>query len=60
LALVGLFVWVTACTSYKQIEIGEAADHGEVWVTFADGERIVLQEVTVEGDRGTRSAQYSW
>ena len=50
LALVGLFVWVTGCTSYKQIEIGEVADHGEVRVTFADGERIVLQEVTVEGD----------
>ena len=23
LALVGLFVWITGCTSYKQIDIGE-------------------------------------
>jgi hypothetical protein len=27
MALVGLFLWVTACTSYKQIELGEVADH---------------------------------
>jgi hypothetical protein len=50
LALVGLFVWVTGCTSYKQIEPAEVADYGKVRVTFADGERLVLEEVTVEGD----------
>jgi len=50
LALVGLFLWVTACTSYKQIEIAEVADYEEVRVTLTDGERLVLSDVTVEGD----------
>ena len=50
LALVGLFVWVTACTSYKQIEVAQVADYGKVRVTFADGERIVLREVEVAED----------
>ena len=50
LALVGLFVWVTACTSYKQIQPADVADYGKVRVTFADGERVVLEDVTVEGD----------
>jgi len=40
LALVGLFVWVTACTSYKQIGIGEVADHGKVRVTLADSSSV--------------------
>ena len=50
LALVGLFLWVTACTSYKQIELAEVADYVEVRVTFSDGEQLVLRDVTVEGD----------
>jgi len=50
LALVGLFVWVTACTSYKQIGVGEVADHGTVRVTFTDGERETLHDPWVEGD----------
>ncbi|MGB5302314.1 MAG: hypothetical protein WBO43_12410 [Gemmatimonadota bacterium] len=50
LVLVGLFVWVTACTSYKQIEPAEVADYGKVRVTFSDGEQLVLSDVTVEGD----------
>jgi hypothetical protein len=50
LALVGLFVWVTACTSYKQIEIGEVADHGKVRVTTTDGQKRVLYHTIVEAD----------
>lgn len=50
LALVGLFVWVTACASYKQIEPAEVADYDEVRVTFSDGEQLVSKDVTVEGD----------
>jgi len=50
LALVGLFVWVTACTSYKQIEVGEVTHHGKVRVTLTDGERETLHDPWVEGD----------
>jgi hypothetical protein len=50
LALVGLFVWVTACTSYTQIGIGDVADHGKVRVTFTDGERETLDNPWVDGD----------
>ena len=50
LALVGLFVWVTACTSYKQIEVGEVSHHGKVRVTLTDGERETLHDPWVEGD----------
>lgn len=50
LALVGLFLWVTACTSYKQIELVEVADHGKVRVTFTDGERETLRDPWVDGD----------
>ena len=50
LALVGLFLWVTGCTSYRQIEPSEVADYGEVRVTFTDGERLVSDSVAVAGD----------
>ena len=50
LALVGLFVWGTACTSYKQIEVGEVAYHGTVRVTVSDGERKTLDRPWVEAD----------
>ena len=65
LALVGLFLWVTACASYKQIEPAQVADYDEVRVTFSDGEQLVLKDVTVEGDsiyywqKADESAQYS-
>ena len=65
LALVGLFVWVTACASYKHIEPSELADYDEVRVTFSDGEQLVLSDVTVEGDsiyywqKAEQSAHYS-
>jgi hypothetical protein len=48
LALVGLFVWVTGCTSYKQIELAEVADHGKVRVTLVDGERETILDPVVE------------
>ena len=50
LALVGLFVWVTGCTSYKQIELSEVADHGKVRVTLTDGERETVADPRVEAD----------
>ena len=50
LALVGLFVWVTACTSYRQIEIGEVADHGKIRVTTTDGQRETMHNPRVEAD----------
>jgi hypothetical protein len=48
LLLIGLFLWVTACTSYTQIEIGEVPDHGKVRVTLTDGERETLRDPWVE------------
>jgi hypothetical protein len=50
LALVGLFLWVTGCTSYKQIQLAEVADHGEVRVTTIDGERATVHDPRVEAD----------
>jgi hypothetical protein len=50
LALVGLFVWVTGCSSHTQIELGEVADHGKVRVTLIDGERETIHDPWVEGD----------
>ena len=50
LALVALFVWLTACTSYKQIEVGEVSHHGKVRVTLTDGERETLHDPWVDGD----------
>ena len=50
LALVGLFVWVTGCTSYTQIGIGDVADHGKVRVTTTDGERETIRDPELDGD----------
>jgi len=50
LALVGLFVWTVGCTSYKQIELSEVADHGKVRVTQTDGERETIHNPVVEAD----------
>ena len=50
LALVGLFVWVTGCTTYTQIEFSEVSHHGKVRVTFADGEHETLRDPWVDGD----------
>ena len=50
LALVGLFLWLTGCTTWQQIELGEMADHDKVRVTLADGERVVLTEDEIAAD----------
>ena len=50
LALVGLFLWVTGCTSYHQIELAEVTDHGKVRVTLTDGERETVHDPVVEAD----------
>ena len=50
LALVSLFVWVNGCTAYRQIEVGEVADHGQVRVTMTDGERATIRDPRVEAD----------
>lgn len=58
LALVGLFIWVTGCTSYKQIQLSELSDYGKVRVTRADGERATFSDPRVEADsiKGKESA----
>ena len=60
LTLVGLFVWVTACSSYSQIELGEVADHGKVRVTLTDGERETIHDPSVVTDtiRGHVKSRY--
>ena len=50
LALVALFVWMTACSSYKQIELNEVADYGKVRVTLTGGERENVADPRVETD----------
>ena len=58
LALVGLFVWLTGCTSYTQIGLGEIAAHGKVRVTLTGGERETIREPRVEADsiKGSEAA----
>jgi hypothetical protein len=50
LALVGLFVWTLGCTSYRQIEPSEVADHGQVRVTTTAGYRQTVRDPWVEAD----------
>jgi len=50
LALVGLFVWLTGCSTYTQIEPSEVADHGMVRVTLTDGDSQELWDPTLRGD----------
>jgi hypothetical protein len=50
LALVGLFVWVTACSTYTQIELQDVGNHGKVRVTTTDGDRIDYYHPRVETD----------
>jgi hypothetical protein len=49
-ALLGLLLWTTACTSYSAIGVREVADHGKVRVTTIDGERQTLHDPSVEAD----------
>ena len=50
LALTCLFVWVTACSSYKQIQVADVADHKKVRVTTTDGQRETIDHPRVESD----------
>ena len=61
LALVGLFIWLTGCTSYKQIQLSEVSDYGKVRVTRTDGERETFSDPRVEADsiKGKDSAAIS-
>jgi hypothetical protein len=60
LVLVGLFVWVTACHSYTQIEPGEIADHGKARVTLDDGSRFVVAHPEIEADSLVGFKANSW
>ena len=50
LALVGLFVWVSACASYKQIEPGDVANYSRVRVTRTDGDHETLLDPVITID----------
>lgn len=50
LLLVGLFVWLAGCTSYKQIEAGQVSDHGKVRVTLTNGQRETVLDARIEAD----------
>ena len=50
LALVGLFLWVTGCSTYTQIEPGEVADKDYVRVTLTGGEKTELHEPALDAD----------
>ena len=49
-ALVTLVVFVTSCTSYKQISFNEVPDHDKVRVTTLDGTWETIAEPRVEAD----------
>ena len=53
LLLVGLFLWVTGCSTYTQIQPAEVADHYQVRVTTTDGERETIKNPRVEADKIT-------
>ena len=59
LALVGLFAWVTGCSSYTHIGLGEVTDHGKVRVTTTDGERDILYdpELVTDSVKGHEKAE---
>ena len=50
LALVGLFLFVTGCSSWTPIGISEVTDHGEVRVTRSAGDRWTIYDPRVEAD----------
>ena len=50
LTLIGLFLWLTGCTSWTSIGISEVADHGKVRVTLMDGSQESIYEPWVEAD----------
>ena len=50
LVLVGLFVWLTGCSTYTQIAPSEVADHGRVRVTRDGGARQTFYEPWLAAD----------
>jgi hypothetical protein len=50
LALVGLLLWLTGCTSYRVIPVGEAPEHGKVRVTSVSVGSTELRNPRVEAD----------
>ena len=60
LALVGLFLWVTGCQSYKHVE-PPFAGHDQIRVTTVDGQDWTLSEPRVEADSLMgRIEQHGW
>ncbi len=43
-------LWLSACTSYRQITIEQAPDHGAAWVTLSGGEQKEIHDPRMEGD----------
>jgi len=62
LLLVALFLWVTGCTSYTQIQLDEVVDHAEVRVTTIDGERETVHNPRLEADsiKGHTNESADW
>ena len=60
LALVGLFLWQTGCTSFSQIEAREVADYGKARVTLDDGSRFVIAHPQIEADSLVGFEAESW
>ena len=67
LALVGLFLWVTGCTRYQEIEFPDVVAYDEVRVTTKDLNRRLLFEPSLDGDelrgyssRDTAAGEEQW
>jgi hypothetical protein len=60
LALSGLLVWPTACTSYKQIEPGDVANYGKARVTLDDGSHVVVASPQIQADSLVGFEAESW
>jgi len=50
LALVGLFLWGTACTRYQEVGLPAVVAYDEVRVTTKDRDKTLLFAPSVEGD----------
>ena len=60
LALVGLFLWATACTSYRQIDLGDVPNHDRVRVTTPDGSWYMLDAPGIVSDTIKGHGAYPW
>lgn len=49
-ALGCLFLWVTGCSTYTQIEPGKVAEHDKVRITTTDGGTLVYYDPVIEAD----------